>query len=280
MPMTKPKIATLERPGATIHHETRGSGPVLLIIPGGPQDAGVFVGLADELADRYTVVTFDPRGNSRSPFDGPPLPLDVDVQADDAAALIAAVGGGTAHVFGTSGGAQIGFSLAARHPELVTALVAHEPPAMMLLDDPSAAVAEVEQLHQLYLDAGVEAAMAAFMGGNELDFPDESGSDGPPPTMNDEAAQTFGRVSGNFDYWLAHGLLPLSLYTPDVAALRSGPVRLVVAVGEASRGLPIFEMGSAAAARLGLVPTIFPGDHFGFETHAKGFAETLHAAFG
>ena len=33
--------------------------------------------------------------------------MDIDVQADDAAALIAAVGA-PAYVFGTSGGAQIG----------------------------------------------------------------------------------------------------------------------------------------------------------------------------
>ena len=59
-------------PGARIHYETRGSGPLLLIIPGGPQDAGVFVDLSRHLADRYTVVAYDPRGNSRSRFDGAP----------------------------------------------------------------------------------------------------------------------------------------------------------------------------------------------------------------
>jgi pimeloyl-ACP methyl ester carboxylesterase len=278
MPMTNPTIATLKRPGATIHYETRGGGPVLLIIPGGPQDAGVFAGLAEELADRYTVVAFDPRGNSRSMFDGDQQPLDVDGQADDAAALIRAVGGGPAYVFGTSGGAQIGFSLAARHPELVTALVAHEPPAMMLLDDPSVAVAEVEQLHQLYLDAGVDAAMAAFMGGNDLEFEAEGEIERPPPEMSAEAAATFARVSGNFAYWLAHGLLPLSLYRPDVATLQAGAARIVLALGEESRGMPIFAMGSAAAARLGIEATPVPGDHFGFETHTEEFASALHAA--
>ena len=62
----------LKVPGATIYYETRGAGPLLLIIPGGPQDAGVFADLAGHLADRYTVVAYDPRGNSRSRFDGEP----------------------------------------------------------------------------------------------------------------------------------------------------------------------------------------------------------------
>ncbi|TIU63569.1 MAG: hypothetical protein E5W25_24420, partial [Mesorhizobium sp.] len=54
--------STLKVPGASLYYETPGSGPVLLIIPGGPQDAGVFAGLAGRLADRYTVVAYDPRG--------------------------------------------------------------------------------------------------------------------------------------------------------------------------------------------------------------------------
>ena len=137
--MTHPaKSSTLKVPGAEIYYEVRGSGPILLIIPGGPQDAGVFADVSQHLADRYTVVAYDPRGNSRSTFDGEPEELSLDVQADDAAALIGALGGGPAYVFGTSGGAQIGLNLAARHPDLVRIVVAHEPPAIMLLDDPSA----------------------------------------------------------------------------------------------------------------------------------------------
>jgi pimeloyl-ACP methyl ester carboxylesterase len=50
-------------PGATIYYEVQGSGPVLVMIPGGPTDAGIFAGLARCLADRYTVVAYDPRGN-------------------------------------------------------------------------------------------------------------------------------------------------------------------------------------------------------------------------
>ena len=69
---TRAFASTLKVPGATIYYETRGAGPLLLIIPGGPQDAGVFVDLATHLADRYTVVAYDPRGNSRSRFDGEP----------------------------------------------------------------------------------------------------------------------------------------------------------------------------------------------------------------
>ena len=123
-------------------------------------------------------MAFDPRGNSRSPFDGPPEPLDLDVQADDAARLIAALGVGPAYVFGTSGGAQIGLNLAARHPDLVRALVAHEPPVTLLLDDPSEALAADREIHETYLRDGVDAAKARFFAMADMDV---GASDAPAP---------------------------------------------------------------------------------------------------
>ena len=125
---------TLDAPGATLHFEVRGSGPVLLLICGGIYDAAAYAGLAGRLADRYTVVSYDRRGNSRSPLDGPPEPQRVEVHADDASLLLAEVSpDAPAFVFGNSSGAQIGLALAERHPEQVRALVAHEPPLLALL---------------------------------------------------------------------------------------------------------------------------------------------------
>jgi pimeloyl-ACP methyl ester carboxylesterase len=268
------KTSTLKVPGATIYYEERGQGPLLIIIPGGPQDAGVFDEIAGRLADRYRVVTFDPRGNSRSPFDGEVQPLDVDVQADDVAALIKELGGGPAQVFGTSGGAQIGLNLAARHPKLVTTVVAHEPPSILLLDDPAPEIAADQALIDTYRRDGVEAAMGQFFAMNGLG--DET--DAPPEMeMPPEAMETFARVSGNFEYWLAGGMVALDRYVPDVATLKSGTPRIVVAIGEESSGQPIEAMGKALAKKLGVAPVPFPGDHMGFEMHAAAFANTLHS---
>lgn len=278
---TSTQSATLKVPGATLYYELTGSGPTLLIIPGGPQDAGVFARLAAELAGRFRVVSYDPRGNSRSTFDGEPAPLDVDQQADDAAALIKHIGA-PAYVFGTSGGAQIGLNLAARHPHLVTALVAHEPPSMMLMDDPEPMLADVHALEDTYKRQGVEAAMAQFFAGAGLDGGAPAGGDTPdfdPAAMPPEAAETFMRVSGNFEYWLAQGLLPLSIYKPDIASLKAGASKVVVAIGEQSTGQPIHAMSMALATALGVAPVSMPGDHMGFEAQPGEFAERLRAAF-
>lgn len=270
------RSATLKVPGATLYYEVQGTGPMLLIIAGGPQDAGVFAELSKHLADHYTVVAYDPRGNSRSTFDGEVKALSMDEQADDAARLIEVVGGGSAYVFGTSGGAQIGLNLTARYPKLVKALVAHEPPTVMLLDDPTEAMAVDQDLYDTYKRDGVDAAMGKFFADNGLDA--SANMDDAPPefAMPPEEVETFARVSGNFEYWLAHGLMPLSLYRPEVDTLRSGDPPIVVAIGEMSKGQPIEKMGLALARKLGVAPVPFPGDHMGFGPQAPQFAEALY----
>lgn len=278
--MTHPaKSSTLKVPDAKIYYEVQGSGPILLIIPGGPQDAGVFADVSSCLADRYTVVTYDPRGNSRSTFDGEPEEQQLDIHGNDAAALIEALGDEPAYVFGTSGGAQIGLNLTARHPERVRALVPHEPPCLMMLDDPSEALAADKEIYDTYCREGVDAAMAKFFAMNGLEDGAEQGDTPPEFAPTPEAAETFARVSGNFEYWLAHGMMPLSLYRPDVDALRAGKPRVVVGLGEQSAGQPIYGMGLVLAKKLGTEPVMFPGDHMGFGSHADTFAETLHRAF-
>jgi len=89
----------LKVPGARIYYEVYGSGPLLIMIPGGPADAGVFATVAKYLAERYTVVPYDPRGNSRSVLDGPTQDQQMDLHGHDAAALISALGREPAYVF-------------------------------------------------------------------------------------------------------------------------------------------------------------------------------------
>src|SRR6266571_3563809 len=158
----RPELTTLNVPGATLYYEIEGTGPVLLMIPGGPADAGIFAGLASFLTDRYTVVAYDPRGNSRSMPDDPSKDQDLDVHGDDAAALLAAVASEPAYVLGSSGGAQIGLNLAARHPARVRTLVAHEPPCTEMLPDPAEVRAAMEEVYQTYRTQGVEAGMKRF----------------------------------------------------------------------------------------------------------------------
>lgn len=60
--MTVVKNGTLQVPRASIYYEVRGKWPVPLMIHGGGGGADKFLKVADHLADWYTVVTYDRRG--------------------------------------------------------------------------------------------------------------------------------------------------------------------------------------------------------------------------
>ncbi len=100
---------TLDVPGASLYYEVRGSGPVLLMMPGGPADATAFRQIENDLAKRYTVVTYDPRTYSHSVLKEPVEDSQmVQVFADDAHRLLKKVAGDEKScIFASSGGATI-----------------------------------------------------------------------------------------------------------------------------------------------------------------------------
>ena len=88
-------MASIRANGAMLYYELRGHGPSLLLISGATGDAGHWTGVADVLADEYAVITYDRRGNSRSPRPPGWTSTTVDEQADDAAALLSRAEPGT-----------------------------------------------------------------------------------------------------------------------------------------------------------------------------------------
>nr|WP_176579847.1 alpha/beta hydrolase [Actinomadura macra] len=273
---------TLKVPGATLHYEVRGSGPVLLLICGGVYDAAGYAGLAGLLADRYTVVTYDRRGNSRSPLDGPPEPQSIDVHADDASRILAEVGNGPAHVFGNSSGAIIGLELAARHPEQVRTVVAHEPPFLNLLPDAGHWEEVIGRVEAAYAEGGAGPAMATF--GAEMGFGDGDRDDGPREEAEQEAPdqetlEMFQRFQRNTDFFIGYEVPPFGRHRLDVDGLRSSTARIILVAGEGSAGQPPHDAARAAAELLGTTAETWPGDHGGFGAEAGAFAARLDVLF-
>jgi pimeloyl-ACP methyl ester carboxylesterase len=101
--------------------EQRGTGPDVLLIAGLSDPVEAWTFQLDGLAERYRLTAFDNRGAGRSPL--PPEGFTVSDMADDAAALLRALGIAHAHIAGFSGGSATAQHLALRHPELVRSLV-------------------------------------------------------------------------------------------------------------------------------------------------------------
>jgi pimeloyl-ACP methyl ester carboxylesterase len=271
------EVKTLKVPGATLYLEVRGSGAVLLCISGGPVDAGMFSDLAGRLADRYTVVTYDQRGHSRSPLDGEPEDIPVQLHADDAAAILAAVGYEPAYVYGSSGGGTIGLDLVARHPDLVRTIVAHEAPIVELLPDAPHWRSAYEEISEIYETQGLFPAMERFGAVVEEGGPSyREEMQQAEPTPEDQ--EMMGRMAVNFDLFIAHELRPNGAYVPDIDALRNAPTRIVSAAGETSGEQAARRAALALAERLGIPVTTLPGGHGGWGSDPQEFAERLHEA--
>ena len=261
-------MTLLDVPGARLHYEVRGTGPLLLVM-GSPMGAAMFAPLADALAADFTVVTHDPRGIARSPIDDPEQDSTPELRADDVAALLDALGADAADVFGSSGGAVTGLALVARHPDRVRTLVAHEPPVLDLLPDAAERHAGTEEIIATFHAHGVGAAFAKFM--RTAGYTEE-----------DLAAMPMGEPSeqdlADSARFMAHELRWTTRYVPDVDALTAGPARVVVGVGADSGKLLTHRTSAALADRLGSAMLEFPGDHGGFMSHPVEFAEVLRKA--
>lgn len=260
-------VATLEVPGARLHYELRGEGPLVVLV-GAPMDATSFTPLADLLAADHTVLTTDPRGINRSTVDDPDRDSTPQMRADDLFRLLSHVDAGPAVVFGSSGGAVSALAHVQAHPEQVHTLIAHEPPLDELLDDRDQLRAQTEDTITTYLAGDRRGAWAKFLTTANIHLPDEVfeaivGGDRDPQTAADERFQ------------FAHMLRATTRWEPDVAALRSSTTRIVVGIGEQSGGQICDRTSRALAATLGIQPTMFPGGHIGFVEDPYRFATRL-----
>jgi hypothetical protein len=117
--------------GTHIEFDRVGTGPAVVIIGAGPTDRTVNSPVADLLATQYTVFNYDRRARGGS---GDTQPYSVDREFEDLTAVINAAGGSAA-VYGTSGGAMWALEAAVRRLS-ISSLVLWEPP--YILDGESA----------------------------------------------------------------------------------------------------------------------------------------------
>ncbi|MFI7025692.1 alpha/beta fold hydrolase [Micromonospora sp. NPDC049900] len=273
------RYGTLEVPGAQLYFEVRGDGPPLLCIPTGNGDATPFGPLAGSLATRYTVITYDRRGFSRSPvFDPVVDDRRVEVDARDARHLLDHLADGPADVFGTCSGGIVGLALLQAHPHRLRTVVVHEPPLVSILPDAAHWLGFYDDLYLTYRERGGEAARELFR-----DHVGLAGETRPPEDARlppDQLAQLQARLHRNQVFWFEHETRSFPAYRPDLELLRRYAARLVLAGGSTSREQFAYRPNQALARLLGLALIDFPGGHVGHVTHPYEFADRLADVLG
>lgn len=255
--------------GADIYYERRGDGPPLLLIPGATGDGGHYWQVADELGRSHTVITYDRRGNSRSPQPAGWTTTSVEEQADDAAWLLDALGFTRAAVFGSSGGAIIALGLLIRHPGRVTAAMLHEPPLVAGIEDAESFMGTIQALVEKGMTmGGPPAAVEQFVRFAAGDANFES-----------LPAELRARLTGNGETLFGVEMGAFETYRPDDASLGAIEVPVQVLIGE--DGAPPFHQAAAwLAERLGLRPTAMAGGHTPYFDHPSELISTVEAFLG
>lgn len=222
----------IETPEVNLYYTMRGQGPTLLVLQGGAGNAEGSEALANALADRFTVVTYDRRGLSRSkPKQGEGC--EIGTHAADAVQLIDALSREPVFAFGSSIGALIGLSLVAAHPERIRLLVAHEPPAYRLLqgDEQEEALRTHRELHETFQRDGLPAALKLMIARSGVNIADRE----PEVSLGQPTdPQTATQRAADLEYFFRWDVPAVSRHQPDCAALIAAMPRIVPAVGAGS----------------------------------------------
>lgn len=262
----------LDVPGASLYYETKGTGPLLLMIPGANGTTSSFIPVSQYLSKQFTVVLYDRRGFSRSKLVGEQdYDRRLETDADDASRLIQHLSDQPAFVLGSSSGAIVSLKLLLRHPSLVRVLIPHEPPAVSLLGEPDASnwKAFFREVYDTYRQEGVQQGMQKFAARLMNEQEAANLKQRVAPNSGDEDA------ARNYVYWFEHELRQYSSATFDVTALAGFRERLVILGGKESCHQLPYQIGKVLAEKLGLEVVEVPGGHVGYASHAEQFAQDL-----
>ena len=262
-----PTVRSVTVPGARLHYEARGAGPLLLVI-GSPMASAEFAPLADALAGDHTVVTYDPRGYANSPVDDPDAQSAVEQRADDVNAILDDLGAESADLFGSSGGAVTGLA-SGRPPSGTGAHARRTRAAAPGVAARRRAAAREHRSHHRHVPP---RRIRRPRGCTSCAMPDSTFRPtmrlpGPAEPSDDEIRQT----ARFFDI----DLRPTTQYLPDIEALKNSPSRVVIGIGADSGRLLTYRTSVALCELLGSTPVEFPGDHGGFLGAPTEFADTL-----
>ena len=268
--------------GDTLYYEVRGNGPALLMIAGAGGDADVFSAVADILCDEYKVITYDRRANARSTMHLPQN-FEISQQSRDAVAVLAATGETSGFVFGSSSGAVIALDVAKAHPQVVRAVVAHEPPLARL--HPNAkkwqrffanvyrmAFRLGSSLAGLRFVLGIQVPVLKLVKGNakSVKYAKVHRERGDEPRINSQDAG---------DVLIKQELLPVTNYLPDMDAIKLNGVNVFMAVGDWAlrKRAWLADTTEAVARELGCELATFPGHHGAHTDMPKEWAAALRA---
>ena len=265
----------------SLHYEVRGSGPVLLVVPGGAGHPMGFDAMTDRLTDRFTVVTYDPLGLAHGRLGEPVEEQRVRSWSDGARRVLTELlpDGESAYVLGTSSGAIAALDLLIRHPETLRHVIAHEPPVVEVLPDAARQRTMFTEVYETYRAAGLQAAGNRLLAGLADRAPDadqdSAGADHDSKAAAPQPPSPTDELTTPMALFLTRVMRRFTAYAPDLDALKALSPRLTLAAGVDSRGQLLHRTATLTAELSGAGFVEFPGGHIGVAEHPAEFAERV-----
>ncbi len=276
------KSGYIETEGDSIFFKTRGKGKAILFIAPGGGDGDNYLAVADILAEKYKVITYDRRANARSSRNFP-NEFSIRQQSRDAMAVLKACGESEAVIIGNSSGAVIALDIVTSFPENVELAIIHEAPLAKLLPKTEAEkwTGFFKSCYKIGKKFGSSVGATKFFFGiqmpavslikasqKSLDYAKNEITDGDVNRISSKEAT---------DILIFNELLPVTNYKPDFEKLIESASKIIVACGEygISKNRWYAKASKNLSNKIGCRFSIFPGNHASFMDTPEIWAEKI-----
>jgi pimeloyl-ACP methyl ester carboxylesterase len=164
-------MPTVEGAGVPLHYSSEGEGTAVLLVHGLASDGEAMAPVAAVVAAAGArVIAYDRRGYGASGAPEPYGGTSVEEQAEDAAALLAAVDAAPAIVAGDGFGALVALDLVKRHRALVRGVVLSDPSLFALVPEATEQLSgQRAEIEEAVRTGGPAAGVEAWLGGRVSD---------------------------------------------------------------------------------------------------------------
>ncbi|MDM7864452.1 MULTISPECIES: alpha/beta fold hydrolase [Staphylococcus] len=273
-------METLELQGAKLRYHKVGNGPVIIFIPGANGTGDIFMPLAQQLKDKFTVVAVDRRGYGQSELTEP-LPEEainpdsryrVKRDAQDIAELAKSLSDEPVYVLGSSSGSIVAMHVLKEHPDVVKKIAFHEPPINTFLPDATYWQDKNAEIIDIAINEGMPQAMKLFGETLQISKLDQQYMSKPAQAENDaDSKKRFDEMLGWFKYEIRQ-------YTESDISIddfKKHKDIITLLNGTASKGSFPQEVNFFISEETGINIIDIPGGHLGYVQEPEGFANVL-----
>lgn len=278
-------METLELQGAKLRYHKVGNGPVIIFIPGANGTGDIFMPLAQQLKDKFTVVAVDRRGYGQSELTEP-LPEEainpdsryrVKRDAQDIAELAKSLSDDPVYVLGSSSGSIVAMHVLKEHPDVVKKIAFHEPPINTFLPDAKYWQDKNAEIIDIAINEGMPQAMKLFGETLQISKLVQQYMSKPAQAENDaDSKKRFDEMLGWFKYEIRQ-------YTESDISIddfKKHKDIITLLNGTASKGSFPQEVNFFISEETGIKIIDIPGGHLGYVQEPEGFAKVLLEMWG